>query len=124
ESHDAATVALAVDTVGRELREIAERFPDRRNTAIMGGGKERVFARNALKELVLVLRRIDIAAAAGRFDDAAAEYLNYRKLAFAAGPLALPTAEPWSLFNPTIHDAHFAALRQLLQSANQSPRAR
>jgi len=29
----------------------------------------------------------------------------------------LKAAEPWSLFNPTIHDAHFANLRQLFAKA-------
>jgi hypothetical protein len=31
-------------------------------------------------------------------------------------PVALQNAEPWSLFNPTIHDAHYAALRQMLEA--------
>jgi cytochrome c peroxidase len=118
-SRDVAVVTLTVDTVGRELRELAEQFPDRRNTVVTGGEDERRFARKALKDLVLNLRRIELAASSGRFDDAASEWRNYRKLAFAAVPLAVRTAEPWSLFNPGIHDAHFAALRELLQGANR-----
>jgi hypothetical protein len=121
-SHDAVVVKLAVDTVGRELRELTEKFPDRRNGVISGGDDERRVARKALKDLVMTLRRIDLAASAGRFDDAAAELLSYRKLAFAAVPLALQTAEPWSLFNPTLRRAHFTALRDLLQTARQLPR--
>ena len=121
-SHDVAVVKLTVDTVGRELRELTEKFPDRRNGIVSGGDDERRVARKALKDLVLTLRRIDLAASAGRFDDAAAELASYRKLAFAAVPLALQTAEPWSLFNPVIRRAHFTALRDLLQTANQLPR--
>jgi hypothetical protein len=122
ESHDAAVVKLAVDTVGHELRELTEKFPDRRNGAVSGGDDERRIARKALKDLVLTLRRIDLAAAAGRLDDASAELLSYRKLAFAAVPLALQTAEPWSLFNPAIRRAHFTALRAVLRVAGQLPR--
>jgi hypothetical protein len=124
-AHDGPIIALAVDTVGRELRELAEHFPDRRDTAVSGGREQRGLARLALKELVLSLRRIDVAAAAGSFDEAAAEYENYRsRMAGAVRPLK--AAEPWSLFNPAIHDAHYAAMRQLFQTANkaaaQSPR--
>jgi hypothetical protein len=37
-------------------------------------------------------------------------------------PLALQTAEPWSLFNPAIRRAHFTALRDVLRVAGQLPR--
>ena len=120
-AHDVAVVRLAVDTVGHELRELTEKFPDRRNGVVSGGDDARRIARRSLKDLVLTLRRIDLAAAAGRFDDAAAELMSYRRLAFAAVPLALQTAEPWSLFNPAIRRAHFTALRNLLQTAQQLP---
>ncbi len=115
-ANDKDIVTLAIDTIGSELRELTERYPDRKNTSVTGGQRERELARVALKELVLTLRRIDIAAAEGRFSDAAAEYKNYRYLMVAAVPALLAGAEPWSLFNPTVHDAHYAALRQILQS--------
>jgi len=115
-ANDKDIVALAVDTIGSELRELTERYPDRKNTSVSGGQQERGLARVALKELVLTLRRIDIAAAEDRFPDAAAEYTNYRRLMAAAVPAVLAVAEPWSLFNPAVHDAHYAALRQILQS--------
>jgi hypothetical protein len=70
----------------------------------------------ALKNLVLTLRRIDMAAAEGGFSDAATEYKNYRSLMAAAVPALLASAEPWSLFNLAVHDAHCAALRQVLQT--------
>jgi hypothetical protein len=35
-------------------------------------------------------------------------------------PVALQNAEPWSLFNPAIHDAHYAALRQMIEAADSA----
>jgi hypothetical protein len=115
-ANDKETIALAVDTIGSELRELTERYPDRKNTSVSGGQQERGLARTALKNMVLILRRIDIASAEDRFTDAAAEYRNYRYLMAAAVPALLARAEPWSLFNLAVHDAHYAALRQVLQS--------
>jgi cytochrome c peroxidase len=115
-ANDKDIVALAVDTIGSELRELTERYPDRKNTSVSGGQRERVLARASLKELVLMLRRIDMATAEGRSSDAAAEYKNYRNLMAAAVPALLAGAERWSLFNPAVHDAHYAALRQVLQT--------
>lgn len=115
-ANDKDIVALAIDTIGSELRELTERYPDRKNTSVLGGAQERGLARVALKELVLTLRRIDIAAAEGRVSDAAAEFKNYQYLMVAAVPALLAGAEPWSLFNPEVHDAHYAALRQVLQT--------
>jgi len=118
---DKAIVSLAVDTIGNELRELTEQYPDRKNTSVTGGEAQRVLARTALKELVLTLRRIDMATADGRSRDAAADYKNYRYLMAAAVPALLASAEPWSLFNPAVHDSHYAALRQVMQSKHVSP---
>jgi hypothetical protein len=115
-ANDKEIIALAVDTIGSELRELTERYPDRKNTSISGGQQERGLARLALKDMVLALRRIDMAAAEGRLADAAAEYKNYRAMMAAAVPALLAGAEPWSLFNPAVHDAHYAALRLVLQN--------
>jgi cytochrome c peroxidase len=117
---DTAVVALTVDTVGGELRELTEEFPDRRDPTVTGGKDERSLARAALKDRVLDLRRIGAAVAAGKLDEAKADYELYRKEMAAAVPQALHAAEPWSLFNPAIHDAHYGALRQMLQ-ADKSP---
>lgn len=117
---DKAIVSLAVDTIGNELRELTEQYPDRKNTSVSGGEQQRVLARTALKELVLTLRRIDMATADGRSSDAAADYRNYRYLMAAAVPALLASAEPWSLFNPAVHDSHYAALRQVMQSKHLS----
>ncbi|MBV8592263.1 MAG: hypothetical protein JO212_19780 [Acetobacteraceae bacterium] len=118
-AHDKDVVALAVNTLGLDLRELTEAFPDVKDTSVSGGEQERAVARMALKELVLTLRRIDLAAAADRFDEAATEYGNFRKLMASAVPVVLTKAQPWSLFNPAIHEAHYAALRQMIRAANR-----
>jgi Di-haem cytochrome c peroxidase len=120
-AHDTVIVALAVDTVGGELRELTEKFPTPKDTNVSGGREQRRAARAALKDLVLCLRRIDIASAAGRFDEAANEYVDFRKQ-IAAVPVPLQNAEPWSLFNQAIHNAHYTALRQMYEVANGSSR--
>jgi hypothetical protein len=115
-ANDKDVIALAVDTIGGELRELTERYPDRKNTSISGGQQERANARLGLKEAILTLRRIEVAAANGRFDEAAAEYKAYRNLMFAAVPSLLGSAQPWSLFDQQTHDAHYAAFRKTLQA--------
>jgi hypothetical protein len=117
---DKDVVSLAVDTIGNELRELTEQYPDRKNTSVSGGEQQRVLARAALKELVLTLRRIDMAVADGRASDAATDFKNYRSLMAAAVPAVLASAQPWSLFNPAVHDSHYAALRQVMQSKHVS----
>jgi Di-haem cytochrome c peroxidase len=119
-AHDAAIVSLAVAAVDAELRELAERFPDHKNTSVDGGQQERRDARMALKELVLSLRRIELAVSAGHFDDAATEYRSFSRLTFIEVPALLKKAQPWSLFNIGVHDVHYGALRQMIQSSGQS----
>ncbi len=121
-AHDVEVIQLAVSTVGRELRELAEQFPDRRDTTVEGGREQRRMARTALKELVLSLRRIGVAAAAEHFDEAETEYRKYCNLIFAAVPTLLRNAQAWSLFNPPVHDAHYAAMRELLKESRKQPR--
>jgi cytochrome c peroxidase len=117
---DKEVVALAVDTIGGELRELTERYPDRKDTSVSGGEQERANARAALKEVVLLLRRIDMAVDEGRTSDAAADYRNYRSLMAAAVPSLLASAERWSLFNAAVHDRHYEAIRQIMQSKHMS----
>jgi hypothetical protein len=114
-ARDTATIALATNTVDLELRELIEWFPDRKDPSVTGGDEQRRGARSALKDLILRLRRINAAAVAGQFDDAAGEYKNYRNLSLAAVPNLLHAAQPWSLFNPAVYDSHFAALQQTLK---------
>jgi hypothetical protein len=115
-AHDNEIISLAVDTVGGELRDLTERIPDRRDASVSGGDKERNLARMALKEVVLILRSIEIDAADGKYSDAARDYGNYNRFMTAPVPLIVGNAERWSLFNPAVHDAHYAALRQLMDS--------
>ena len=118
-AHNLEVIDLAVDTVGGELRECTEDFPDRKDTSVDGGWPERAKARAALKGLVLDLRRIDAAAALGRFDEARDALATYRKELAEAVPL-MKAAEPWSLFNPPVRTAHYMAMRQLFKSATRS----
>jgi hypothetical protein len=120
---DKGTVTLAVDTIGSELRELTEQYPDRKNTSVTGGEQERTTARAASKEVGLMLRRIEAAVADGRTEEAAAQFKTYRGLMLAAVPSLLASAEPWSLFNPTVHDSHYDALRRVLQSRHGAPQA-
>jgi cytochrome c peroxidase len=109
-------IDLTVETVGNEWRELGENFPPAKDTTINVGLKERVRARDAVRTLVLTLRQVAMAAEAGRFDDAARAYADYRKQTAAAAE-RLKAAEPFSLFNPPVRDAHFKALDQLTAMA-------
>jgi hypothetical protein len=118
-AHDTGVIALAVDTIDRELRELTEQFPDHKDPSVTGGQEERRRARAALKDLVLRLSRIGFAASAGQFDAAIVEYRNFRNLSLAAVPNLLRAAQRWSLFNPAVRDAHYGALLQMRQTANK-----
>jgi hypothetical protein len=87
---------------------------------VSGGVGERALARATMAALLQNLQRVGDAAAADRFDQAAGEYLNYRKLTVAAAPMALQAADPWSLFDPALHAAH----RQAARIAAQPPGGR
>jgi hypothetical protein len=111
-----AVVTLAAETVGRELRELTEMFPERRDTAVAGGAAERSRARGALKRLVLALHRVGASAAGGDVASATAALADYRAQLAEAVP-AVKSAEPWSLFDPKLHEAHLAATRALSRAA-------
>ena len=98
-----------------------ERKQNSKNTSVSGGWDERRLARAPLKELVLCLRRIGLAGSVGHFDEAATEYANFRKM-LSSAPVTLENAEPWSLFNPTIHEAHYSALRKMYEAAENTAR--
>jgi cytochrome c peroxidase len=118
-AQDKDVIALAADTIGGELREFSEHFPDRFDKAVSGGQKERATARASLKDLVLSLRRVAMGAALNDFAGAAAEYATYEDGLAKIAP-ALKAAEPWSLFNPTVHDAHYAGLREMVDAAGKA----
>lgn len=112
-AHDADVVSLTVDAVDNELRELTDKFPDHRDPTIDGGKTERQRARAVLKGMVLNLSRIELAASTGDFDKAATELHEYRYVTSASVGPALRAALPWSLLNPQIHDAHYAAMQQM-----------
>jgi cytochrome c peroxidase len=113
-AHDNDVINLATETVGNELRELVDNIPDQRDNTVGGGEKQRNLARMALKEVVLILRRIQLDAEIGNYTDVATQYRMYNRFMTAAVPTIVGQAEPWTLFNPVVHDAHYAALRQLL----------
>jgi hypothetical protein len=116
--HDASAATLAVDTLNREIRELTEKFPERKDAAVNGGLEERTRARSALKGLVLLLHDLDAAVQDGRFDDATATLAVYRTN-LATAVTAMEAAQRWSLFDREIHDAHYAALRKMYQAGSE-----
>jgi len=111
-AHDKTVIALTVDSVGNEWRELGENFPAHSDTSVHGGLAERLKARGTVRGLVLSLRRVAMATADDDFDGAAQAYADYKQQVASAGPV-LKVAEQWSLFNPAVREAHFRALRQL-----------
>jgi Di-haem cytochrome c peroxidase len=100
---DTEVVALAVHSVNDLLQDLADHYPDPSGQATPDGNRELALARASIAALMQILQRIEATTVAGHGSEAAAEYLNYRKLSFASAPLALQSAEPWSSFNPTLH---------------------
>jgi hypothetical protein len=117
--HDVVAASLVLDTLDRELRELTEKFPEPKDTAVSGGLQQRAKARVALKELVLSLREIAVTVQEGRFDEATAGLARYReKMTATIG--AMEQAKQWSLFDRQLHDAHFAAVSQLYQVGTEA----
>jgi hypothetical protein len=117
--HNVAAATLVVDTLNRELRELTEKFPERKDSSVSGGFEERMRARSALKGMVLSLHEVDAAVSDGRFDAASAALAEYRA-EMPAAVVAMQAAQPWSLFDRRTHDAHYAALRKLYQAGAES----
>ncbi len=115
-AHDKDVINLVVDSVGGEWRELGENFPARSDTSVRGGLAERLKARRSVRGLVLNLRRIAMAATRDDFVAATQAYADYKRQVAMAGP-DLKLAERWSLFNPPVRQAHFAALRRLVALA-------
>ena len=119
---DREAIELAVDTLGGEMRDLTERFPDHRDPAVTGALVERRLVRGALKDVVISLRRIAIAVTSGDFDAATAEYRVYYGLTFSRAMPLLRGTEPWSLFNPALREAHDTQRRQMLRTPAQAQR--
>jgi cytochrome c peroxidase len=111
-AHNESVILQAVYAIGLEWRELGENFPEHSDTSVTGGAQERYQARGAVSDIVLTLRRMAMAATDGDYGAVADAYRDYRQEVDAAGPV-LKAAEPWSLFNPDIRAAHFAALKEL-----------
>jgi len=109
-------ISLTVDSVGGEWRELGEKYPGRTDSSVSGGLSERLQARGAVRNIVLTLRRISMASEAGDFAGAAAMYADYKQQVVAASA-SLKLAEQWSLFNPSVYEAHFTALKKLADLA-------
>jgi cytochrome c553 len=105
---DTEVVNLVVRSVNDLLQDLVDHYPESSDQSASNGNRELALARASIGTLMQILQRVGAAVAAGHDAEATGEYLNYRKLSFASAPLALQTAEPWSLFNPAIH-AHAAA---------------
>ncbi|HEY6619707.1 MAG TPA: cytochrome c peroxidase [Steroidobacteraceae bacterium] len=114
---DAEVISLAVRSVNDLLQDLADHYPDPSGKETSGGFHELTLARATIAALMQNLQRIEAAIAAGRLSEAAAEYLNYRKLSFATAPLALQAAEPWSSLNPMLH-ARAAARGAVAEGSN------
>lgn len=120
-ARDNEVIGLAVHTISNELRDLVEQFPGVKDTTVANGLEQRLAARTELKNLVLNMRRIGMAAEEGRYNDAIGEYSTYRDLTFGYVQTRLRIALPWSLYNPVMHEAHFAELRRLLK-IGETPR--
>jgi cytochrome c peroxidase len=111
-AHDREVIALTVESVGAEWRELGEKFPGRTDTSVSGGLAERLRARASVRDMVLTLRRVAMAVEASDFTGAAQAYADYRAQVTDTGA-QLKIAQAWSLFNPPVQEAHLTALRQL-----------
>ena len=107
---DTAAVALTVDTVAAELREVRERWPDTEQRAV----------RALLAGWVLDLRRIARAAADGHWDAAGAAYRDWQRRIDAEQP-QVAAAEPASLYATDRRRAHLAQLEALAEAAAPKP---
>lgn len=116
-------IALAVEAIGNEWRELAENFPGPKDTALKAGVAERLHAAEAVRAVVLSLRRLAMAADRGEFPAAARALADYRReVAAASGKLL--RAAPFSLFDPGARKAHLRALEALTALGAPAPQKR
>jgi cytochrome c553 len=101
--HDGEVITLATRTVTGQLQDLADHYPDPTADQTADGARERGLARATLATLIKTLQRVETSSAEGRFDDAASQYLRYRGLTLAGAPVALQSAQRWSLFNPAVN---------------------
>jgi len=109
---DMATIDLAIGTIAHEMREVQERFPGPSDP--LGAGQQALLrpARGAATWLVIEVRRVQTAAAAGRFDEAAKALETFHAGAEAARPVFM-AALPVSLYDPQLAERHQALVAEL-----------
>jgi hypothetical protein len=107
---DADAVALTVNTVAAELREIRERWPDTEQRAV----------RALLAGWVLDLRRIALAAADGRWGAASDAYRDWQQRIDAEQP-QVAAAEPASLYAADRRRAYLMQLEALAEASAPKP---
>ena len=95
--HDVEVIGLATQSGRDLLQDLADHYPESRG-GNANGAQECALARAAVAALMQILQRIQTDAAAGHYNEAAGEYLNYRKLSFASAPATLQAADSFSLF--------------------------
>lgn len=115
-AHDNKVISLVVTAVSGDLGDLMERIPELGDPVVSGGEKEREAARNSIKRAIAILELAGSDAADGSYDGATREYQNYNRFIGVEVRPAVARAEPWSLFNPAIRDARYAARRQQLDS--------
>jgi cytochrome c peroxidase len=115
-AHNQSIILHAIDAIGLEWRELSENFPEHSDTSVTGGAKERYSARSAIGDIVLTLRRIAMSASDDDYAAVADAFREYKQEIASVVPV-LKAAEPWSLFDPNVRAAHFAALKQLADLA-------
>jgi hypothetical protein len=113
---DGAATTIAIDAVDRDLRELSEYFPDARDPTVSDGAPQRAQARGAVKAWVLDLRQVADQFKQGH-TAAALDALKVCRTDLLAAQPVLEAARPYSLFDRTLHDAHFAAVRRINRAA-------
>ncbi len=106
--HDIDVTAFAVRALSGLLQDLADHYPDPTDNGTAEGKQERALARATVAASIAALQRVGTDVAAGHFNEAAGEYLSYRKLTAAAAPMTLQAAQRWSLFDPELHAAALA----------------
>jgi hypothetical protein len=113
---DGAATLIAIDAVDRDMRELSEYFPERRDPTVSDGVQQRAQARGAVKAWVLDLRQVADQFKQGH-TDAALDALKVCRADLLAAQPVLEAARPYSLFDRALHDAHFAAVRRVNRAA-------
>jgi cytochrome c peroxidase len=111
-AHDNDVISLVVTAVSGDLNDLMDRIPEPGDPAVSGGEKERELARSSIRHAISILEAAGSNAADRNYDGALRQYQNYSQFISVDVQPAVGRAEPWSLLNPAVRDARYAALRQ------------